>query len=161
VAPLAPAADAEEIPLTTVRRLTVQRLAASAREAPHLYLTVVADAGNLPAFRAQANGRRGPDVKITVTDLLVRACVTALTAHPEVNASWDETRILRHRHVSMGIAVATGDGLIVPVVRDSSRSSATPAARPSPRSPARHATSPPGPEPEPASSPPTSWPAAP
>jgi pyruvate dehydrogenase E2 component (dihydrolipoamide acetyltransferase) len=33
--PLAPAADAEEIPLTTVRRLTAQRLAASAREAPH------------------------------------------------------------------------------------------------------------------------------
>ena len=52
VAPLPPAADAEEIPLTTVRRLTAQRLAASAREAPHFYLTVVAEAGDLLAFRA-------------------------------------------------------------------------------------------------------------
>jgi pyruvate dehydrogenase E2 component (dihydrolipoyllysine-residue acetyltransferase) len=135
-ATLAPAADAEEIPLTTVRRLTAQRLAASAREAPHFYLTVVADAGALLAFRAQANegggggGRgHGADVKITVTDLLTRACAAALAAHPEVNVSWDETRILRHRHVSIGIAVAIGDGLIVPVIRDADRKTLTEIAR--------------------------------
>jgi pyruvate dehydrogenase E2 component (dihydrolipoamide acetyltransferase) len=129
-APLALATeDAEEIPLTTVRWLTAQRLAASAREAPHFYLTVVADAGQLLAFRAQANDRRGADVKISVTDLLIRACATALAAHPEVNASWDETRILRHRHVSIGIAVAIEDGLVVPVVRDAGRKTLTEIAR--------------------------------
>jgi pyruvate dehydrogenase E2 component (dihydrolipoamide acetyltransferase) len=125
----APAADAEEIPLTTVRRLTAQRLAASAREAPHFYLTVVAEVGDLLAFRAQANDRRGADVKVTVTDLLTRACATALAAHPEVNVSWDETRILRHRHVSIGIAVAIDDGLIVPVIRDADRKTLTEIAR--------------------------------
>jgi pyruvate dehydrogenase E2 component (dihydrolipoamide acetyltransferase) len=112
-----------------LRRLTAQRLAASAREAPHFYLTVVADAGKLLAFRAQANQRRGADVKITVTDLLIRACAAALTAYPEVNASWDETRILRHRHVSIGVAVAIDDGLIVPVIRDSDRKTLTEVAR--------------------------------
>lgn len=127
--PLAPAADAEEIPLSTVRRLTAQRLAASAREAPHFYLTVVADAGKLLAFRAQANQRRGADVKITVTDLLVKACATALAAHPEINVSWDDTRILRHRRVSIGIAVAIDDGLIVPVIRDADRKTLIETAR--------------------------------
>jgi len=134
--PLAPAADAEEIPLTTVRRLTAQRLAASAREAPHFYLTVVADAGDLLAFRAQANeggrggGRgHGADVKITVSDLLTRACAAALAAHPEINVSWDETRILRHRHVNIGVAVAIDDGLIVPVIRDADRKTLTEIAR--------------------------------
>jgi pyruvate dehydrogenase E2 component (dihydrolipoamide acetyltransferase) len=127
--PLASEADDEEIPLTTVRRLTAQRLAASAREAPHFYLTVVADAGNLLAFRAKANGRPGADVKITVTDLLIRACAAALTAHPEVNASWGETRILRHRHVNIGVAVAIDDGLIVPVIRDADRKTLTEIAR--------------------------------
>jgi pyruvate dehydrogenase E2 component (dihydrolipoamide acetyltransferase) len=127
--PLAPAADAEEIPLTTVRRLTAQRLAASAREAPHFYLTVVADAGKLLAFRAQANQRRGADVKVSVTDLLVKACATALAAHPEINVSWDDTRILRHRRVSIGIAVAIDDGLIVPVIRDADRKTLTETAR--------------------------------
>jgi pyruvate dehydrogenase E2 component (dihydrolipoamide acetyltransferase) len=132
----APAADAEEIPLTTVRRLTAQRLAASAREAPHFYLTVVADAGDLLAFRAQANeggrggGRgHGADVKITVSDLLTRACAAALAAHPEINVSWDETRILRHRHVNIGVAVAIDDGLIVPVIRDADRKTLTEIAR--------------------------------
>ena len=127
--PLAPAADAEEIPLTTVRRLTAQRLAASAREAPHFHLTVVADVGDLLAFRAQANQRRGADLKITVTDLLTRACATALADCPEVNVSWDETRILRYRHVNIGIAVAIDDGLIVPVIRDADRKTVTEIAR--------------------------------
>jgi pyruvate dehydrogenase E2 component (dihydrolipoamide acetyltransferase) len=124
-----PAAEDEAIPLSTVRRLTAERLAASAREAPHFYLTVVADAGKLLEFRAQASQRPGADVKITVTDLLVKACATALAAHPEINVSWDDTRILRHRRVSIGIAVAIGDGLIVPVIRDADRKTLTETAR--------------------------------
>ena len=127
-APLAPA-DTEEVPLSTVRRLTAERLAASAREAPHFYLTVVTDADALFAFRTQANDRRGADVKISVTDLLIRACAVALATHPEVNVSWDQTRILRHRRVSIGVAVAIEDGLIVPVIRDADRKTLTEIAR--------------------------------
>ena len=112
-----------------MRRLTAQRLAASAREAPHFYLTVVADADQLLAFRAQCNERRGTEVKVTVTDLLIRACATALAACPELNVSWDETRILRHRHMNIGIAVAIDDGLIVPVIRDADRKTLTGTAR--------------------------------
>jgi 2-oxoacid dehydrogenases acyltransferase (catalytic domain) len=41
-----------------------------------------------------------------------------LAARAEVNVSRDETRILRHRHVNIGIAVAIDDGLIAPVIRD-------------------------------------------
>ena len=85
-------AEADEIPLSTVRRLTAERLTASAREAPHFYLTVVADAGELLAFRAQLNERRAADVKVSVTDLLIKACAVALAAHPETNVSWDQTR---------------------------------------------------------------------
>jgi pyruvate dehydrogenase E2 component (dihydrolipoamide acetyltransferase) len=123
------AAEVEEIPLSTVRRLTAQRLAASAREAPHFYLTVVADAGKLLEFRERTSQRPGTDVKVTVTDLLVKACATALAAHPEINVSWDDTRILRHRHVNIGIAVAIDDGLIVPVIRDADRKTLTETAR--------------------------------
>jgi pyruvate dehydrogenase E2 component (dihydrolipoamide acetyltransferase) len=100
-APSVADAEADEIPLSTVRRLTAERLAASAREAPHFYLTVVADAGELLAFRTRLSERRGADVKISVTDLLIKACAAALAAHPEVNVSWDRTRILRHRHINI------------------------------------------------------------
>jgi len=61
--------------------------------------------------------------------LLTRACATALSAHPEVNVSWDETRILRYRHVNIGVAVAIDDGLIVPVIRDADRKTVTEIAR--------------------------------
>jgi pyruvate dehydrogenase E2 component (dihydrolipoamide acetyltransferase) len=117
------------VPLSTVRRLTAERLAASAREAPHFYLTVVADADELLTFRAQLNDRRGAESKISVTDLLIKACAVALAAHPEVNVSWDQTRILRHRHINIGIAVAIDDGLIVPVIRDADRKTLTEIAR--------------------------------
>ena len=134
-APIAPAAlsavdaEADEIPLSTVRRLTAERLAASAREAPHLYLTVVADAGELLAFRAQLDERRVANVKVSVTDLLTKACAVALAAHPEINVSWDQTRILRRRRVNIGVAVAIEDGLIVPVIRDADHKTLTEISR--------------------------------
>lgn len=127
--PSAPVADADEVPLSTVRRLTAERLAASAREAPHFYLTVVAGADELLAFRAQANDRREAAIKISVTDLLIKACAAALAANSAVNVSWDQTRILRHHHVNIGVAVAIEDGLIVPVIRDADRKTLTELAR--------------------------------
>jgi pyruvate dehydrogenase E2 component (dihydrolipoamide acetyltransferase) len=115
--------------LSTVRRLTAERPAASAREAPHFCLTVVAGAGELLGFGAQASACRAADVKITVTGLLIKASVTALAARPEVSVSWDQTRILRYRHVNICVAVAIGDGLIVTVIRDAGRKTLTEIAR--------------------------------
>ena len=101
----------------------------SAREAPHFYLTVEAGADELLAFRAQANVRGPADVKISVTDLLIRACAVTLAAHPEANASWAGDRILRHHRINVGVAVAVDDGLIVPVIRDADRKTLTETAR--------------------------------
>jgi pyruvate dehydrogenase E2 component (dihydrolipoamide acetyltransferase) len=96
---------------------------------PHFYLTVVADAGELLAFRAQLNERHAADVKVSVTDLLTKAGAVALAAHPEINVSWDQTRILRHRRVNIGVAVAIDDGLIVPVIRDADHKTLTEISR--------------------------------
>ena len=126
-APSLPAGeDSEEVPLTTVRRITAERLTQSTQEAPHFYLTALVDAAPLLAFRAEINaglGEQGP--RITVTDLLVKACAVTLRDRPELNASWDRTRILRHRRIHIGIAVALEDGLVVPVVHDADRETLT------------------------------------
>ena len=133
------AADAKEIPLSTVRRLTAERLAASAREAPHFYLTVVADAGQLLAFRAQTQRpprRRRQDHSLT--DLLTRACAVAVAAHPGSTSPGTRPGSSGAGHVVIvGIAVAVDDGLIVPVIRDADRKTR-------PRSPARLTISRPG-----------------
>lgn len=115
--------DDEEVPLTAVRRITARRLTESAT-APHFYLTSVIDAERLLDFRAEANARlAAAGTRITVTDLLVRACAVALRHHPQVNSSWGGDKILRHRRIYVGVAVALDDGLIVPVVRDADRKS--------------------------------------
>jgi len=123
-APPPPAAAGDEkIPLSAVRRITARRLTESAT-APHFYLTAIVDAGRLLGFRAEINQRLAASgVKISVTDLLVRACAVTLRAHPEVNASWGGDHILRRANIHIGIAVAIDDGLIVPVIRDADRKS--------------------------------------
>lgn len=116
------ATDDEEMPLSRVRRLTAERLTGSATQSPHFHLTRTLEADALLAFRTQANADlEDADVRISITDLLVKACAHALRRHPQVNSSWAETKLLRHRHVNIGIAVAIEDGLVVPVVHDADR----------------------------------------
>ena len=92
--------------------------------APHFYLTGVIDAGPLLAFRAEATDRlAAAGAKVTVTDLLVRACAVTLRGHPQVNSSWAGDKIILHRRIHVGVAVALDDGLIVPVIRDADRKS--------------------------------------
>jgi len=111
----------EAIPLSQVRRVTAKRLTESAA-APHFHVTMVADVTALLDFRAQVNTQLANDgVRISVTDLLVRACAVALRLHPDVNASWSGDHIIRRGHVNVGVAVALDEGLIVPVIRDADR----------------------------------------
>ncbi|MCH6472488.1 dihydrolipoamide acetyltransferase family protein [Sinomonas terrae] len=124
--PAALGADAEEVPLSRIRRLTAQRLTASAAQAPHFYLTRTVDVDALLAFRAQINnGLAEGGARVSLNDLVVKASAHALAAHPEVNSSWAGTRLLRHRRVNIGVAVALEDGLIVPVIHDADRKSIT------------------------------------
>lgn len=111
-----PAADSLEIPLTQMRKVTARRLTESAG-APHFYLTVIVRVDRLFAFRSEVNERFADrNIKVSVTDLLVRGCAVTLRAHPQVNSSWAGDRILAHRRINIGVAVALDDGLIVPVV---------------------------------------------
>jgi pyruvate dehydrogenase E2 component (dihydrolipoamide acetyltransferase) len=50
--------------------------------------------------------------------MIVKAAALAIRKVPEVNVSFNEDSIIRHKHVHIGVAVATDKGLIVPVIRD-------------------------------------------
>ncbi len=116
--PPSSAPDSVEIPLTRMRKVTARRLTESAA-APHFYLTVVVGVDALFRFRREVNERFADQgIKVSVTDLLVRACAVTLRSHPQVNSSWGEDSILAHRRINIGVAVALDDGLIVPVVTD-------------------------------------------
>lgn len=77
------------------------------------------DADALMAFRNQVNtDLADTGTRVSLTDLLIKACAHALTTHPAVNSSWADTRLLRHHRIHIGVAVALDDGLIVPVIHN-------------------------------------------
>jgi len=132
--PAAPEADdvrgTRSVPVSQVRRVIARRLSASARDIPHFYVTAVADAQALMDLRATLNAQltEAGRAKISVNDLLIRACALALREHPDVNVSYggDESSVtLIHDRINIGVAVAAESGLIVPVIRDADAKTVT------------------------------------
>lgn len=107
-------ATGTEISMSRGWQVMAQRLTESWTTVPHFYLVREVDAGALQAWRTQALARS--DVKITVSDLLVKVTAVALSRHPRVNASWIKGQIVANPSVNLGLAVAVEDGLLVPVL---------------------------------------------
>jgi pyruvate dehydrogenase E2 component (dihydrolipoamide acetyltransferase) len=114
--------DVEAVPLNRFQKVAAKRLTESKRDAPHFYLNRTVDAAPLLAFRKTLNEALAP-AKVSVNDLIVKAVATGLRAHPAVNVSYTEENLLFHKRISVGVAVAVKDGLIVPVIKDADRKS--------------------------------------
>jgi pyruvate dehydrogenase E2 component (dihydrolipoamide acetyltransferase) len=110
-------ADFDEIPLTQIRKTIAKRLAESIGPIPTFYLTAEFDLSRVVETR-EAMLELGEEYKVSINDVLLKAVATALAQHPEVNAHWLGDKIRQHNRVHLGMAVATDDGLIVPVIFD-------------------------------------------
>lgn len=116
----------ERVPLSAVRRAIAQQMVVS-----HLYTVRTlavdeADLTELVRLREQLKPeaeRQG--VKLSYLPFIFKAAVRALKKYPQLNASLDEARgeIVRKRYYNLGMAVATEQGLMVPVVKDVDRKS--------------------------------------
>ena len=104
-----------DIPLTQMRRTIARRLGESKFSAPHFYLTMEINMDNAINVRTQLN-ELSP-VKISFNDFIIKAVALSLRQHPAVNSSWMGDFIRQNHHIHSGSAVATPDGLIVPVIR--------------------------------------------
>jgi pyruvate dehydrogenase E2 component (dihydrolipoamide acetyltransferase) len=126
------AGDVEEVPLTPMRRVVARRLTESMQSAPHFYLTVRVDVTRLLELRAELNRQLaagGQDLKVSVNDMIVKACAGLLAANRELNVSFGGDKLVVHQRVHIGVAVAVDGGLLVPVVRDADQKSLTQVAR--------------------------------
>ncbi len=124
--------DVEVVPLSNMRRTIAQRLQQSMQTTPHFYVTMAMNADGLIGMRQQLNtalDAQHDALRISYNDLIVMAVARTLTRHPEINVSWGEDRLLKHRSVHIGVAVALESGLIVPVVRDANKRGAADLAR--------------------------------
>ena len=114
-----PSADAEysDVGLTQIRKTIARRLAESIGPIPTFYLTAEFDLTRAAEMRTAA-AELGDKFKISFNDIILKATATALSQHPEVNAHWLGDKIRYFNRVHLGMAVATDDGLIVPVIFD-------------------------------------------
>jgi pyruvate dehydrogenase E2 component (dihydrolipoamide acetyltransferase) len=119
--PTAVPLEEKVIPLTAMRRTIAKRLSESIGPVPHFFLTIECDVSSLLELREQLIEISGS--KVSVNDFVVRAVSLAIHHHPYVNASFGEDEIAYHGAVHVGIAVATEEGLITPIVRDADRKS--------------------------------------
>jgi pyruvate dehydrogenase E2 component (dihydrolipoamide acetyltransferase) len=98
----------------TVWRIMAERMTASWTSAPHFYLVREVNVTRLAAWLSKARTQTGAHV--TYTDLLVKLVAATLARHPRVNVSWKDGALERHADISIGLAVALEDGLVVPVL---------------------------------------------
>lgn len=116
--------------LSQMRKTIARRLTESKQSVPHFYLTIDVDAEPLLAARAAMMAELGESgEKVSVNDLLIKACAMALRRVPNVNSSYAGDTVLRHQVVDISVAVAIPDGLVTPVVRDADRKSVLEIAR--------------------------------
>jgi pyruvate dehydrogenase E2 component (dihydrolipoamide acetyltransferase) len=117
-APAAIAQGGERIELSSMRRTIARRLS-EAWQAPAFYLTIDVDMGEAAAMRKRLLKTISEgDVRPTVSDIITRACAIALRREPDMNVHWAGDAIIRFGEAHIGMAVATDNGLVVPVIRD-------------------------------------------
>jgi pyruvate dehydrogenase E2 component (dihydrolipoamide acetyltransferase) len=96
-----------------------QRMAAHVAKAwqtvPHFFLVREVQAARLQEWREAARAKPGCEA-LTVTDLLVRICAATLRDHARVNSTWQDGAVLAQEAVNVGLAVATDEALVVPVI---------------------------------------------
>jgi pyruvate dehydrogenase E2 component (dihydrolipoamide acetyltransferase) len=108
--------------LSQMRKTIARRLTESKQQVPHFYLTIDVDAEPLVAARAMLNAQLAASgEKVSLNDLIIKACAVALRQYPRANASFQGDSIVYHDRIDISVAVAVPDGLLTPVVRDADR----------------------------------------
>lgn len=117
----APDIPAEKIPLSQMRKTIARRLGEVWQSTPHFMLTMDIDMAKAMAQRKEINAQLKAaeiDAKVSVNDLIVKACAVALREFPAMNVAFQGDHLLQFEEVHVGVAVAIEEGLITPTVRN-------------------------------------------
>ncbi|WP_439633772.1 pyruvate dehydrogenase complex dihydrolipoamide acetyltransferase [Glycocaulis sp.] len=107
----------EVVPLDGMRKTIARRMTASFRDVPHFPLSIDLELDALLKLRSELNAKAPEGVKVSVNDMLIRACALALIRVPESNASYTDEGLVMHKHADVAVAVAIDGGLITPVIK--------------------------------------------
>ena len=107
------------VQLTRVRRLIAENMVRSKSTIPHAWQTQEADMSGVVAHRNanKAAFQTQEGFSLTYLPYVMAATISALREHPEVNSTFNETELIIHRDINLGVSVGLEDTLVVPVVR--------------------------------------------
>ena len=123
-APAVAAASADRargarVPLSRMRQQIARVTVRSKQQIPHYYVSVEVDMTQAMMMRRQINERtKDQGGRISVNDLVIKACVGALTKYPKFNAFFTDDAIQMNELINVGVAIAEEEGLIVPAILD-------------------------------------------
>ncbi len=126
-APVPITAPHRKVPNSNIRRVIARRLSESKQFVPHFYVSIDVEMDALMALRTQLNGASPADgpgsFKLSINDMLIKACAETLVRVPKVNASYTDEAIIEYEDVDIAVAVSIPDGLITPIVRGAGKKS--------------------------------------
>ncbi|MDX2161956.1 MAG: dihydrolipoamide acetyltransferase family protein [bacterium] len=111
-----PADDVETVEVTRLRATIARRMTESKQYVPHFYVTTDVDVTALLDLRKQLNANLDDDHKISVNDLIVKATALTLRKFPNLNSHFYGDKIIRHKRIHIGMAVALPEGGLMNVV---------------------------------------------
>jgi pyruvate dehydrogenase E2 component (dihydrolipoamide acetyltransferase) len=114
----------KKVPLTNIRSIIATRLLESKTSIPHFYLQREINALPLRLAREAINNKLATHAKdnngarVSLNDIILKACSESIFAVPEINTSWGEKEIIFHEDINLSFGVAVEDGLLTPVIRE-------------------------------------------
>ena len=121
-----PDASASFEPMSQMRKTIARRMTQVWQNTPFFYLTMEIDMGAAMAKRKEFNNDLAAaevDAKISVNDMIVKACALALRDYPRMNTAFAGDELATFDQVHIGVAVALDEGLITPTLRDADKKS--------------------------------------
>ena len=121
----------EVLEASPIRRQVAEHMVRSVTTAPHVTVWMEVDMSAVVTYREahKAEFLQREGTSLTYVPLVLSTVVESLQAPPEINAVWDDGRIIRRKAINVGIAVALEDGLIVPVIKNADEKNITGLAR--------------------------------
>jgi pyruvate dehydrogenase E2 component (dihydrolipoamide acetyltransferase) len=102
---------------TRLRKAIARRMTEAKASIPHFYVSHEFKVDSLLEMRRQLNKILPENEKVSVNDFIVKAVALALQEFPNLNASWQSEKTVRHAAINIGIAVAVDGGLLTVVCK--------------------------------------------
>ena len=106
------------VPLTRMRQQIARTTVGSKTTIPHFYVTTDIDMTDAMSMRKEINSSLEGDARVSVNDLVIKACVHTIKGFPKFNSSYTDDGIRMHDSINIGIAIADENGLIMPAILD-------------------------------------------